>query len=380
MKTRSRTWTWVDCVVAVLLLLGVAGVAVAGEPRATQVSYNAADQEASSMIAALSSLSGETYQPDVELLAAGINGTRATFSLVAAGPNSCRQAVAFALDCWWAVDADGYIVLLQSDRLPRGPVDVRTRSSTLQRQPQLHVMCERLLAPWLGGQAGLSYLPSEGLWSATLDSEGHRRLIELLSLCERPNAQAASRVADPTTPDLRQMIANDISANAWPTLVEQLAASLNAPVALSPRLRLRSFPSDGVRLSRQTVAQAVDSLRAQGIAAQWCKGVLCLAEPSLSKEHVDREHPAQRRRLAAIPIGHLVSGPLDGELVVATLRRQIATAWWTLPGAGIEFLADSGTLLVAADVDTQHAVLDAVTALDTVGLELGLQTLTGGAR
>ena len=208
----------------------------------------------------------------------------------------------------------------------------------------------------------------------------HRRLIELLSLCERPNAQAVSRVADATTPDPRRMIANEVSVHTWPALVEQLAATLQAPVALSPRLRLRSFPVDGVRLSRQTVAQAVDTLRAQGIAAQWCQGVLCLAEPSLPKEHVDRQHPAQRRRLAAIPIGHLLSGPLDGELVVATLRRQIATAWWTLPGAGIEFLADSGTLLVAADVDTQHAVLDAITALDTVGLELGLQTLTGGAR
>ena len=377
MKTRSRTWNWVGCVVAVLAL---ANAAVAGELRTTQVSYRAADQEASDMMAALGTLSGETYQPDVELLAAGINGTRTTLSLVAAGPNACRQAVAFALDCWWAQGADGDIALLHSDRLPRGPVEVRTRSSTLQRQPQLQVMCERLLAPWLGGQAGLSYLPSEGLWSATLDSEGHRRLIELLSLCERPNAQAVSRVADATTPDPRRLIANEVSVHAWPALVEQLAATLLAPVALSPRLRLRNFPVDGVRLSRQTVAQVVDALRAQGIAAQWCQGVLCLAEPSLPKEHVDRQHPAQRRRLAAIPIGHLLSGPLDGELVVATLRRQIATAWWTLPGAGIEFLADSGTLLVAADVDTQHAVLDAITALDTVGLELGLQTLTGGAR
>lgn len=379
MTTRRHThaWAWVGCAVAVLLL---AGNAAAGEPATTQVTYVAADQEAAAMLAAVGTLSGEHYQPDVDLLVTGITGTRTSLCLVNAGPNACRQAVAFALDCWWVRDADGGIVLSTNDRLPHGTVEVRTLTSTLRRQPHLQALAERLLAPWLGGPAGLSYLPSEGMWSATLDSEGHRRLVEFLSLCERPAAQAVSRVADPATPDLRAMTGNELSVRSWPTLVEGLAKALQAPVALSPRVRLRTFPVDGVRLPSQTVGQVADSLRAQGISATWCQGVLCLGELSLPSERVARQHPAQRRRLAMIPIGHLLSNPVDGELVAATVRRHIAPTWWAMPGSGLEFLTESGFLLVAADVDTQQAVLDAVGALDTLGLELGLQTIIGGKR
>ncbi len=379
MKTPSRThaWTWVRLSVVTVVL---AGAVFSAEPPTTRVTYAAVDQEAATTIAALGQLSGEAYQPDVELLVAGINGTRTSLCLIDAAPDACRQAVAFALDCWWARDADGGIVLTTGDRLPRGPVTVRTLSSTLRRQPQVQPLVERLLAPWLGGPAGVSYLPSEGLWSATLDSDGHRRLVELLSLCESPTAQAASRVADPATPDLRRLTTHEVTVYAWSTLVEKLAQAVQAPVALSPRLRLRNFPGDGVQLARQPIGQVTANLRALGITASWCQGVLCLAETSMPTERLERQHPAQRRSLAVIPIGHVVGSPIDGELVVATLRRQVAPRWWELPGAGIEFLADSGTLLVAADSETQQAVLNAVTALDTLGLELGLQTITAGSR
>ncbi|MBA3697609.1 MAG: hypothetical protein H0W78_01910 [Planctomycetes bacterium] len=380
MRTLRRTpaWAWASarCVAALLLVGGT----VAGEPATSRVTYNAFDQEAAAMIAALGTLSGERYQPDVELLVAGINRTQATLCLIDARPDACRQAVAFALDCWWARDAEGGIVLLTGDRLPQGPMEVRTLTSTLRRQPQIQPLIERLLAPWLGGPAGVSYLPSEGLWSATLDSEGHRRLVELLSLYERPTAQAVSRVADPATPDPRRLTARDLSARSWPALVEGLAQAVQAPVALSPRLRLRVFPPAGVPLPRQLTGQVADALRALGIAAFWCQGVLCLGEPSLPKERIERQHPAQRRSLGIIPIGHLLGSAIDGDLVVATLRRQVAARWWEMPGAGIEFLPESGVLLVAADADVQQAVLDAVAAIDALGLELGLQTIAGGAR
>lgn len=376
--TRTRIWAWwVRSVVATVML---AGWAIAGEPAMARVTYTAVDQEAATMIAALGSLSGERYQPDVDLLVAGINRTQASLCLVDAGPDACRQALAFALDCWWARDADGAITLSSSERPPHGAMEVRTLTSTLRRQPQIQRLVERLLSPWLGGPAGVSYLPSEGLWSATLDQDGHRRLVELLSLCERPLAQAASRVADPGTPDFRRLTTRELSAHSWATLVEGLAQVMQAPVALSPRLRLRTFPSAGANFPRQSVGGVTDTLRSLGIVAYWCQGVLCLGEPALPKERGERQHPAQRRRLAIIPIAHLLDNPVDGELVVATLRRHVAPRWWDLPGAGIEFLADSGTLLVAADVDTQHEVLDAVGALDTLGLELGLQTISGGGR
>ena len=39
-------------------------------------------------------------------------------------------------------------------------------------------------------------------------------------------------------------------------------------------------------------------------------------------------------------------------------------------------MPQTGALLLAADVDTQQAVLTALEAIDTLGLELGLRTLT----
>lgn len=360
--------------IASLLMCAVAAVEVG----ATRISYAALDQDAATLIAGLGTLSGEHYQPDVDLLVAGINATQASLVLVDAGPDACRQAVAFALDCWWARSEDGVITLLTGDRLPRGRLEVRTLTSTLRRQAWIQPLGERLLAPWLGGQSGLSYLPSEGLWTATLDGDGHRRLVELLSLCERPLAQAVSRVADPAMPDVRRHLTTELSAHTWPALVEGLARTMQVPVALSPRLRLRAFP--GMRLPRRSLAQAVDDLRAQGIGAWWCRGVLCLGETSQPPSRTERQHPAARRRLALIPIAHLLGSAVDGELVVTALRRHVAPSWWTLPGAGIEFLPDSGVLLVAGDADAQQAVLTAVGALDTLGLELGLQTIAAGAR
>ncbi|HEX3132060.1 MAG TPA: hypothetical protein VHX44_00590, partial [Planctomycetota bacterium] len=329
------------------------------------------------LIAALSALNSEAYQPEVELLVAGINSTHVSLSLVNASPSSCRQAVAFALDTWWAMGLDGTIVLQTSATPPRGALSARTLTSTLRRQPALEPLAEHLLAPWLGGQAGLSYLPNEGQWSASLDEDGHRRLVEFLSLCERPASQAASRVSDADTPDQRRLLGAEISVRSWPALVTELAQATQASISLSPRLRLRPFPADGVKLPRMAIAQLDTALRQNGIAARWCRGVLCLGENHVPPARVIKEHPAQRRRLALIPIGHLLTNVVDGDLIVTALRRHVAQGWWDLPGAGIEYLANTNALLVAGDVDSQQAVLDALAAIDTLGLELGLRTITG---
>jgi len=365
-------------VIALLTMLLTTATALlpAGENAETRVTYAATDQETAVLIAALGAISGETYQPDVDLLVAGITSTRASLSLINASPSTCRQAVAFALDCWWALGLDGTIALQASATPPRGTMSARTLSSTLRRQPALVPLAERLLAPWLGGQAGLSYLPNEGMWSATLDENGHRQLVEFLSLCERPASQAASRVADADTPDQRRVLGSEISARSWSTLVTDLAQATTASVAISPRLRLRTFPADGVKLPRMTIAHLGDALRLHGIAARWCRGVLCLSETSMPPARMLKEHPAQRRRLALIPIGHLLTSALDGDLIVTALRRHVAQGWWELPGAGIEYLANTNAVLVAGDVDCQQAVLDALTAIDTLGLELGLRTIT----
>jgi hypothetical protein len=282
-------------------------VSWSGEAAVSRVTYNATNQEVSDLIASLGSLNGDAYQPDINLLLAGISATRATISLVDASPATCRQALAFALDCWWANDSDGNIALLTGNNPPQGPLLVRTCTSTLRRQPTIPPLVERLLAPWLSGDAGLSYLPEDASWAATLDKEGHRRLFELLRMCETVGARANTRVADADLPDLRRLTSEDLTMHSWNTLVTGLAQNMHASVALAPRLQLMAFPPTGIRLRQQALGQIIASLHEYGIRARWSHGVLCLSENGRPTARFDREHPAQRRQLALIPIGHLIA-------------------------------------------------------------------------
>ena len=350
-------------------------VSWSGEVAVSRVTYSATDQEVSDLIAGLGSLNGDAYQPDIHMLLAGIGTTRATMSLVDASPATCRQALAFALDCWWANDSDGNIALLTGNNPPQGPLLVRTCSSTLRRQPTIPPLVERLLAPWLSGDAGLSYLPEDASWAATLDKEGHRRLFELLRVCENVGARATTRVADADLPDLRRLTSEDLAIHSWGSLVTGLAHNMHASVALGPRLQLQAFPSTGIRIRQQTLGQIIASLHEYGIRARWSHGVLCLSENNRPPARFDREHPAQRRQLALIPIAHLITNELEGNILATMIRTHVAPGSWDLPGTALELLDHNRALLVAADLDTQHAVLEAVNAIDRLGMELGLQTL-----
>jgi hypothetical protein len=62
-------------------------------------------------------------------------------------------------------------------------------------------------------------------------------------------------------------------------------------------------------------------------------------------------------------------------MVAATIRRHVQPDWWTLPGAGIDYLPSTGCLLVAGDAEVQHAVLDAVGVIDSLGMEVGLAAI-----
>jgi hypothetical protein len=368
---RTRRCCWVRTVLLSVVLAPIS---------AAQVTYAAHDQDGAVLIAAISTLSGERYQPDTEALVAGITNLPVVLSLVGASPPACRQAVAFAFDCWWARDSDGQVVLLNGRHTPRGALSVRVVTSSLRGREDLQPLVARLLAPWLDGRSGVSYLPHDGHWSAALDDDGHRRLIEVLSLLERPQAQAASRIPSPDEPDPRRTTTEAVVAHTWPALVDGLARALGTSVALSPRLRLRAFPASGVRVARMPLGEVTATLSRHGFTAHWIDGVLCLAEAGRTPAHLRREHPAQRRRLALIPIAHLIGGAVDGELLTAALRRHVTPDWWGLPGAGLEFLPTERVLLVAGDVDTQHAILDQVTSVDTLGLDLGLHTMTSGSR
>ena len=358
-----------------LLLWCVTNVIWSGEVVVNRVTYNASNQEVSDLIASVGSLSEDAYQPDIHLLLTGINATRATVSLVNASPATCRQALAFALDCWWAHDSDGNIALLTGNSPPQGPLLVRTCTSTLRRQPSIPPLVERLIAPWLSGDAGLSFLPEDASWAATLDKEGHRRLFELLRVCENLGARATTRVADVDLPDLRRLTSKDLAIHSWDTLVNELAQSMHASVALAPRLQLQAFPPTGMRIRQQALGQIISSLHEYGIRARWSHGVLCLSENGRPPARFNREHPAQRRQLALIPIGHLITSELEGNILATMIKNYVAPGSWDLPGTALELLDHNRALLVAGDLDTQHAVLEAVNAIDRLGMELGLQTL-----
>lgn len=353
----------------------VTTVCWSGEVVINRVTYNATNQEVADLTASVGSLSDDVYQPDIHLLLAGINATHATMSLVNASPATCRQALAFALDCWWANDSDGNIALLTGNHPPQGPLLVRACTSTLRRQPLIPPLVERLIAPWLSGDAGLSYLPEDASWAATLDKEGHHRLFELLRMCENLGARATTRVADADLPDLRRLTSEDLAIHNWNTLVTGLAQSMHASVALGPRLQLQAFPPTGIRIRQQTLGQIIASLHEYGIRARWSHGVLCLSENGRPSARFDREHPAQRRQLALIPIGHLITSEWEGNILATMIRTHVAPGSWDLPGTALELLDHNRALLVAGDLDTQHAVLEAVNAIDRLGMELGLQTL-----
>ena len=366
----------------------VISVSWSGEVVVQRINYQAADQEVADLFAGLGAFSSEHFQPDVDLLVSGIGATRARFSLIQASSAACRQALAFSLDCWWAYESDGIIALLTSDNPPQGVVSVRTCTSTLRRQPAIPPLVDRLIAPWLDGKiggkirgkedgkTGLSYLPEDATWAATLDDNGHQRLFELLRVCERLSARATTRIPDVDLPDLRRLILTEIAVHNWGALVEELAQSMQASVAIAPLLQLQKFPLGGVRIRQQKLDQIISTLREYGIVSRWSHGVLCLSENDRQPARFDREHPAQRRQLACIPIGHLLSQALDGEVLATMIRRYVTPSSWDLPGAGLELLDQNRVLLVAGDIDAQHAVLDAINTIDRLGMELWLSSLT----
>ncbi len=344
----------------------------------TRVSYFADDQNASVLLPALSTLAGENYEPIIDLLIDGVTATRATLVLHEASRSSCRQALAFALDCWWTTSVDAFqnkIVLTNKEQMPQGDLSVRTINSTLLRHLTAQSIAEKFLKPWIHGHAGVSFLPTDGLWSATLDEAGHRRLIEILSLLERPQPTASTLVPSVDIIDSRRQLTAPIQASSWQTLVNGLSQSGRISVALSPRLRLRVFPAQNILIDKMTFAELEKKLLTYDMSVFWQHGVLCLGEARYVAENADREHPAERRRLALVPIGHIISDPLDGELIVATIQKKISPRWWQHDCAGIRYITASQSLLIAADLPTQHAILRAISQLDRLGLELGLPTL-----
>jgi len=114
-----------------------------------------------------------------------------------------------------------------------------------------------------------------------------------------------------------------------------------------------------------TVQDICTHIIALGAQATVLHGVLCLGR----EQPRDGEHPALRRRLAHLPVGHLVTTDIDGQLLVSVIRAQIAPWWWDQSGAAIFFHVERKTLMIAADPETLHAVVDLLDRIDLLGFD-----------
>jgi hypothetical protein len=334
----------------------------AGESR---IDLDPGQRDSGAVLGALSALTGERHELAIDLLVAGLGDARPLLRLSQATPAGARQALAHALDAWWLGDADGGVTYLRARRLPHGRLGVRSLTSVVRGRPGVERIVSELLDPWLGGDAGISLTSEDGVWSATLDDEGHARLVEAIDLIERSTPRASALVGDPDLPDPRRLLAAPLRAASWTELVDRLAPAGGISVSVAPALAARAFPAGGVALAPIALGGLPRALVAAGVpAAGWCHGVLCLAATPDDGERLEREHPARRRRLALIPVPHLVRDQGDGERLAGRLRATVCPWWWSEPGAGLRHLDGASALLIAADPPVLHRVLEALALLD----------------
>jgi hypothetical protein len=275
-----------------------------------------------------------------------------------------------------ALTTERSILLTNQATLTTDKVSARSVNSTLINVADAEKILEQALAPWLSGAAGMSYLPADGMWSATLDDNGHQRFMELLTELERPRMRASTWVSDANDVDVRQFMQHPIDAHNWLDFMQQLASSTDCSVALAPGIMLKTFPEKRIQSDVMRVHDLLSHLSQLGIYAAIAHGVIGIADAPLSAMHNEREHPAQRRHIAVLPIRHLIERHDDAETIMLGLRENILPGWTTLPGWGLWYLKNEQALLVAADIPTQHAIMDALHVIDRFGLRPGLSRLT----
>ncbi len=349
-----------------LLIASLAFAALkAGESR---IDLDTGLRDSGAVLATITALTNERHELDVDLLIAGLGEAHPLLRLRQASSAGVRQALAHALDAWWITETDGGVRYLRARRLPHGRIGVRSLTSVVRDRPGAERIVRELVDPWLGGDAGISLTPDDGVWSATLDDEGHARLVEAIDLIERSQPRASALIGDPDLPDPQRRLSASLRATSWTELVEQLAAVGGISVSVAPDLTARAFPSGGLTLTPLALGMLPQALVTAGIpAAGWSHGVFCLSASAGDGEHIEREHPARRRRLALIPVPHLVRTSADGERLAGQLRASVAPWWWSEPGAGLRYLDGASALLIAADPPVLHRVLAALALIDRQG-------------
>ena len=323
-------------------------------------------------VAALSELTGQGHAVDVDLLVAGVGQQPVSMHLVNASAAGIRQALAAALGCWWVrlpEQSDSYRYT-RSAQLPLGALSVHWNTSALVGKAHSEALVRALMAPWVSGQAGIAFQVEDGTWPACLDATGQVRLVEVLSNLERPTAHCPNLVPDPDAPDLTRVLSEPVHGGTWDELVHSLARVASVSVVLGADLAPSGRAPDDLPLG--TLSQVLEHLTASGVSATIRHGVVCITRTGTG----DQEHPAQRRRLALIPVIHLVHSQAEGELLALALTRAVQPEAWSLPGWGLYYENGAAALLVAADPPVIYRVLDALDVCDALGFDQGIASLT----
>lgn len=344
---------------ALLGVLLTIAVPATGEDAVARIDLRGEAIEASVVAASISELLGHRQLLADDLLDTGAGKRSLHLTLVAADAEAAAQAVAHALQTWWAPLPGGGARYSGAVVLPvMGPVTVRTYPSRLRGRPRLEQQVRELMAPWLDGERGLVLHPPLGRWTATLDAAGHRELERLLVRIERPQIRIPPLIPHRAQPAAHLHLQQRLEAPDAPDLAAQLASRLGRSVALATG----ELPSGPFVLHPAPLLELPLQLEAQGLPAAWVAGVLCLGgRPE------DRLHPALRRHWATVPVQHLAPDPLALGALVARLQQDAAPRWWRLPGAGILPLEDNGMLLMAADHSALGAVMHHLERVDRDG-------------
>ena len=318
------------------------------------------------VLAALRNLGLGRHEVPITVATDGALPRTLTIHLARADVAAVRQALAFAVDGWWSEDGQGTTLYRPDLTLPLGPLSSRTYTSNLIGRLDRERLVQEVLAPWLGrAGCGLALDAGSGTWAATLDSDGHRRLIEVLDLLERGTASVPSWIPPPgnRAPDLR--LGHGIQSDSWDHLALTLGQVLGVSIALHPRMP----PISGViTLPAGSLAEASTRLAALGLGQAWINGVWCWG----GEAPQDRQHPAQRRRLALVPAPSLCD-----ETSLLLLRGALGRhdPAWTMPGACLVATAPD-LLLVGSDVQRIHRVWDLAESSSRIGLDAALTAFT----
>ena len=275
-------------------------------------------------------------------------------------PGALRQAVAFALECWWTDDGDELVRLTRLPTLPMGSLKVRVLPSQVGH-PEAEPLVRTLMLPWLSGLAGLALHPGDGTWAATLDDAGHHQLLTFLTLLERPQAQIPALIPAADQADLRLPLVAPPQGDTWPALAEDLLRRTGQGLAIRdpahlPPPRLTGHPT--------TLGELPGAFA--GVRAAWIHGVLCIQANTIPE---DAAHPGSTRRFACLPIAHLLAEApgITADALADAVRLRTGPARWARPGCAL-VAADSGRMLLAAgEIPLLHAVLDALGRIDGVG-------------